>query len=382
MSQAEILASLATPVRKHLDPTAPLAPRMMAAKGLAPLSPKDMVVVIAGLTMDEDPTLSDAARTTLMKLPEKILQPVLETDLPAPVWGVLAVYLNGRDDMLERVITNRLTPDSALAELAPLASSRIVEILAENQERCLRSEALVRGLRQNTNIMRSSLDRLFDFLVRAGVIFEDMPEFAESLSRLSPTELLQAADNIALPPEITQLIDSGPIDNELLTADLEIHEVGQDDDSSETPNVEADADVARVPLQKLIMSLNAAQKVALAMKGNKEARSILLRDANRMVATAAIRNPRLTEQEVVAAAKSRSINDEVMRIISNSREMMRSYAVKLALVNNPKTPLTTAMRLLVILRQVDLRNVAKSKSVPGALAVQAKKMLATKSTSG
>ncbi|HET6345154.1 MAG TPA: hypothetical protein VFH51_09480, partial [Myxococcota bacterium] len=140
-----------------------------------------------------------------------------------------------------------------------------------------------------------------------------------------------------------------------------------------------DTNPERIPMLKLINSLNAAQKVALALKGNKEARAILLRESNRVIAVAAIKNPRITEQEIQAAAKSRSINDEVVRIICNSRDMTRSYGVKLALVYNPKTPLPVAMRFLGVLRGSDLKAVAKSKSIPSALANQAKKMLQSKS---
>lgn len=97
-----------------------------------------------------------------------------------------------------------------------------------------------------------------------------------------------------------------------------------------------------------------------------------------MVATSAIRSPRITEQEVVAAAQSRSVSDEVIRIIGSSKDMTRSYMVKVALVNNPKTPLTVAMRYLPLLRSTDLRNVAKSKGVTSAVANQAKRLMLAK----
>ena len=388
MSQEEILASVSQAARKHLDPALPMPPRMMAAKGVVPLPPRDMVMVLCGLMLDADEGLRTAATASLQKLPDKLLVPVLDGEVPPAVLAVLTTLV-GRDELLEKVIVHRATPDAALVALAPTAPARLVEMLAENQERCMRSEALLRGLRQNPNLLRSSLDRVFDFLVRAGVLYDDMPEFSESLARLSPSDLVAAADKVVLPDSVAELL-SEDVPPEAVTAALAaaaqglpenaLNGAGEGETADEAEAEEAPT--ARMPMQKLINGLNAAQKVALAMKGNKEARSILLRDSNRMVATATIRNPRLTEQEVVAAAKSRSINDEVIRIICNSRDMTRSYGVKLALVNNPKTPTPTAVRLLGTLRQSDLRNVAKSKSVPAALAVAARKMLTSKSTGG
>jgi hypothetical protein len=386
MTQAEILASLPQALHKHLDPAGPMPPRMMAAKGLAPLPPKDMVPVLCGLSLDADEALAAAAGATLQKLPDKILQAALDADLPPPVLGVLATALGSREELLEKIVVNRKTPDAALAQVAPTAPAKIIEILAENQERCLRSEVLVRGIRQNPAILRSSVDRLFDFLVRSGVVYDDMPEFAESLSRLSPTEVQAAAESVVLPDAVAALVDTGgaaPPDGVTELEGVEVVPL----DAAETAEGageaegvgEAEANPERIPMLKLINSLNAAQKVALALKGNKEARAILLRESNRVIAVAAIKNPRITEQEIQAAAKSRSINDEVVRIICNSRDMTRSYGVKLALVYNPKTPLPVAMRFLGVLRGSDLKAVAKSKSIPSALANQAKKMLQSKS---
>jgi hypothetical protein len=114
------------------------------------------------------------------------------------------------------------------------------------------------------------------------------------------------------------------------------------------------------------------------LRGNREARTLLVRDPNRVVAAAAIRSPRLTEQEIVSAAQSRSVCDEVIRIISNTREMMRPYGVKLALVNNPKTQAQTAMHILTLLRASDLKTVAKSKNVSAAVANHAKRLVLAK----
>jgi hypothetical protein len=355
---------------------------MMAAKGMVPLPPRDMVVVMCGLTLDGNAQLAEAARAGLTKLPDKILGPALDGDLPPAALGVLVQALAGREELLEKLVLNRATPDEALADLILTCSERLAEIIAGNQERCLRSERLVRAIPQSQSLLRSSRDRVFDFLVRSGVIHDNMPEFAEALSRLSPTEMQDMANNVQLPSEVAGLLDEGtavaapPVAAEVVgLAEAAAGAAGEGEAEGEKDEEE---EPGRVPMAKLINGLNAAQKVALALKGNREARAILIRDSNRVVATAVIKSPRITEQEVVAAAKSRSVSDEIIRIIANSKEMSRSYGVKVALVNNPKTPLQTATKYLSLLRQNDLKAIAKSKSVPSALATQAKRMLTNK----
>jgi hypothetical protein len=118
-----------------------------------------------------------------------------------------------------------------------------------------------------------------------------------------------------------------------------------------------------------------AQKIALAQKGNKTIRTHLVKDRNKLVATSAIKNPGVNEAEVVTIAGNRAVCDDVIRIISQNREWTRNYQVKLALITNPKTPLASSMRLLNSIRAGDLKNLAKSKNIPSALATAAKKLI-------
>jgi len=105
---------------------------------------------------------------------------------------------------------------------------------------------------------------------------------------------------------------------------------------------------------------------------------ILVRDSNRVVATAAAKSPKLTESDVVKICQMKNVHDDVLRIIANNKEWIKSYQIRLALVNNPKTPLQASMRFLSLLRDHDLETLSKSKSIPAALALQAKRIVAQK----
>ena len=58
--------------------------------------------------------------------------------------------------------------------------------------------------------------------------------------------------------------------------------------------------------------------------------------------------------------------------------MPRLNQVKLNLVNNPKCPISESMRFMNFLRDKDLREIARSKSVPSQVATQARRMLQRK----
>ena len=96
------------------------------------------------------------------------------------------------------------------------------------------------------------------------------------------------------------------------------------------------------PASIRINALSVGERVKLAYHGSREDRSILIRDANTTVAISVIKSGRLTPPEVVKFARNRNISGAVVDEIARSKIMLRDYAVKVALVNNPKTPLQVA----------------------------------------
>jgi hypothetical protein len=124
--------------------------------------------------------------------------------------------------------------------------------------------------------------------------------------------------------------------------------------------------------------MSVMQKIKLARMGNKEARGLLIRDRNKIVALSAISSPKMTLQEVATIAKSRNVNDEVLRVISRNREWTRDHQVKLGLATNPKTPLTEAMKFVNYLQDRELKNLMRSKDVPTAVSTHARRILMKK----
>ena len=127
----------------------------------------------------------------------------------------------------------------------------------------------------------------------------------------------------------------------------------------------------RASLFQKIQSMTVAEKIDLARNAPKEARTILLRDTNKVVQIAVITSPKITESEIIAIANNKQVSDEVLREIAMNREWLRNYQVRLALVNNPKTPLSIAMTQIPYINQRDLSMLAKSRAIPRPIIVAA-----------
>ncbi len=124
-----------------------------------------------------------------------------------------------------------------------------------------------------------------------------------------------------------------------------------------------------------IQKLSVSERILLALRGNKEVRTVLLRDTNREVVLTVLDNPKITETEIEILAKSRSVSDEILRKITKKREWMKNYAIILSLVTNPKTPPGIAVSLVSELKTRDISIIAKNRNVSEGVRGNAKKLL-------
>jgi hypothetical protein len=122
-----------------------------------------------------------------------------------------------------------------------------------------------------------------------------------------------------------------------------------------------------------------SQRIRRAMLGTASERLLLVRDSNRLVSQAAIKSPSIQENEVVRISASRSVGEDVLRIIALDREWTRSHQIKINLVQNPRTPFAFVAKLIPHLREHELKAIAKSKNVSGSVSQAAKQQLARKS---
>jgi hypothetical protein len=182
-----------------------------------------------------------------------------------------------------------------------------------------------------------------------------------------------SGDFHVLPPEKEEEASITKPLEDLLVETVRLQEESrQEKKGMETPEPETEA------LLQMIQKMTMIQKLRFAMRCNKEGRSLLIRDPNRAVQLAIVSNPRITDSEVAIIAWSKTSDEEVLRRISENREWIRHYQVRLGLARNPKSPMPIATRLLPTLKPEDLLQIAKSKEVPALIAQSARRQILQK----
>lgn len=271
------------------------------------------------------------------------------------------------------------TPPEALVGLAgdPMAEGEALAALAADATALRRAPAVVAALYHNPRVSMSVAHRAILTAHQAGIRCDDFPELAELAAVVT-------ADPAALDPAVA---DAGVAAALQATAGAADEGDGTSDDGPTTSaSAPAGSPVSAAPPAKGqrrqvvidFTKLKLYEKIRLATLGNAYCRQNLLRDANRMVAMAAIRSPQITDGEVAKAAGNRALSEDVIRYIANRKELVKQYAVKAALVGNAKCPLAVALRLLPTLHGEDIKALARSKNIPAALSVAAKKLAAAR----
>ena len=348
----KIKLTLSPQAERYARRDAPRDARLMAARGALPLAPIELATVLFALMHDPDPEVKSTARESLENLPDNILSPVCTGETHPALLSHLAHALKDNDARVETIALNAAADDSTIAFLATLPYKRVVDIVSNNQERMMRAPEIVEALGDNPLTGRSVIERILSFL---GMEEPDAgPEAAGPISDADAEAALRAVLGADLGSFARNLIE-------------ETGEDGGDDVQRESTN-----------LYSLIQRMSVFQKIKLARIGNKEARGLLIRDRNKVVAVAAISSPKISDNEVVAIAQSRNVSDEVLRMVAANRQWTRNYQVKLALSTNPKTPQPMAMKFVNYLQDNDLRSIVKSKDVPSVVSLHARRILMKK----
>jgi len=130
-------------------------------------------------------------------------------------------------------------------------------------------------------------------------------------------------------------------------------------------------------LQK-IAKLDIKGRIALAMRGGKEERSILIRDSTKLVAIAVLESPKVTDGEVEAFALQKNVLEAVLRGIPMKRRFAKNYSIMRNLVFNPRTPLDLSLGLMKNLLVHDLKNLSGNKEVSDTIRKLALRMFRQK----
>jgi hypothetical protein len=147
------------------------------------------------------------------------------------------------------------------------------------------------------------------------------------------------------------------------------------------PAVNPNTPAAVAPKQNSMQKINGLDvkgRIQLALKGNKEERSLLIRDGTKVVALAVLEAPKLTDGEVEKFALQKNVLEAVLRYIPLKRRFMKNYIVVRNLVANPRTPLDLGLGLMKHLLINDLKNLSCNKEVSETVRKLAMKMFKQK----
>jgi hypothetical protein len=364
------ITALPAPAQRMLAPGAPPPLKLMAAKGIAPgLKPEAIVTLVCVFIGDPDSMLAQTARGTLEGLPMPVLLGALSTDLQGPVLELLAEVQHTDSSVVSRLLAARNITSRALEIVAEKANESIGELVAASDSVLLRFPRVIEKLYLNRRVRMSTADRLVDLAVRNDIEL-NIPAFKQAAAAIANQLIAEPTEEPTFDDELFRKTEEIARQTAALVGDEDTHETN--DEGVEELNEKLQ------PLYAQLATMSISQKIRRATLGTGPERMLLVRDSNRLVATAAATSPMLNESEAARIASSRSVSDDVLRLIAQNRDFTRSYQIKLNLVSNPRTPFTFASRLIPLLRDNDLRSLSKSKNVPGAVSTAVKQQLQRK----
>src|SRR3954469_13917391 len=152
---------------------------------------------------------------------------------------------------------------------------------------------------------------------------------------------------------------------------------------TEAPLIDTLAELAEVPAaegvedgeRKMLSSLPVIERMKLAMKGTREQRAQLVRDANKLVSAAVLSSPKVNEAEIESFTKMGNVSEDVLRVIGQNRAWTKSYGIVLGLCRHPKTPPAIAMNFAQRLSEKDLKAISTDRNAKEGLRLLARKML-------
>jgi hypothetical protein len=395
-----------------------------AAKGALSVPPDEAIEILVYLAK-HNKVFGDLARMTLAGWDEKSsLAAASDAKTPREVLDYLVAPENLRPKLLPGLMENPSVPNGQLAKFAISASPEAIAAMLQSP-RVRASAEVLKSLRSNPYLkidQSSAIDNLLNAkapeptpvpglagIAASGPLadeavatksIEPVPDAASIAGDEAevPDEAVSAylsenAAEIATTPEkpfqpvggIVDLLgtDYYPVSENKEMAEIEgsAEKVAAESASTAAAAVVVSKAAAANPqpahrdnaVQK-INRLDIKGRIQLALKGNKEERSLLIRDGTKVVALAVLEAPKLSDGEVEKFALQKNVLEAVLRQIPLKRRFMKNYIVVRNLVSNPRTPLDLGLGLMKHLQTQDLKNISTNKEVSETVRKLAMKM--------
>ena len=138
---------------------------------------------------------------------------------------------------------------------------------------------------------------------------------------------------------------------------------------------ESYTDEQRQNLYEKILAMGVPEKQRLAALANREARSLLIRDPNKMISLNVLKNAKINESEILHYARRRDLSPDILSAIAQDQKWKKNYPMKFALASNPKTPFSVSVSFVSQLYERELKLLSRDKNVPSVLRRRAQEIL-------
>lgn len=274
--------------------------------------------LLAILAADADRSIAERAQNVLLSLPIGSFQTALaHADTDPRFFTFCALYMGDKPGVADALGKNPACPAGVVARVARHLTSEGIQSLLDNIERLISDPGLLPALAQSQGASAAQQALLGEIQEKHGFSEEDLEEAAAQ-------------------------VEPDPVKRETLT--------------------------------RKIMRMNVVERLTLALKGDREARMLLIRDPNKLVQKCVLQSPRVSDTEVESFAAMGNVSEEVLRTISLTRKFMKSYSIAKNLVCNPKTPIDISLHILPRLTATDLKVLCTNKNIPDTLRSMAVKL--------
>jgi len=388
---------------------------MAASRGSLAVPPREMIEILVHLAV-HNKVFGQQAQLTLAGWDEAVSRTVAaDPTTPKEVLEYMISPKNLRPVLLPALLSNPSVCEESLIELAGRAPADVAEIMLKS-ERVERCPKLKEVLQSNPNVIPAPVKEI-DPTASVAAPYQPVEPAVATLQE----EALPVPDPLIAETRGQEGISDSGILAYLAEHNNEICAEGEKEfqpiggfyeelvpdaavqfpvaTESNAEAIEANAEAApatvvtktsgagaaaaakRAPAKKTFLNPNeergsALQKISrldikgriqLAMKGNKEERSLLIRDGTKVVALAVLESPKITDGEVEKIASQKNVLEAVLRAIPLKRRFAKNYAIMRNLTFNPRTPLDLSLTLVKNLLVNDLRNLAGNKEVSDTL---------------
>lgn len=355
--------------------------KLAAARGALPIPREDLIELWVQLRGDGDGEVRLACKESLAGVAESEWVDLLPAhEFPPPVLDFAIRILGKNPKILQAALLNPVAPVPTVAWLAAQVPGWGVDLILENQRRLITNPDIVVGLLGNPNLDPTQVRRLFDLSEQ---FFRDhavIPAILHSKYGLKlghaggelyveKEALEEPVEEVEAPPRDTGAVPA--LEEELEKAAAEVLEEELPVEGLEEGGLTAEKFQT---LYQRLLTMTVPAKIQLALKGNSEARGLLIRDNNKVVQTAVLDCPKLKDSEVELFAKLRNLPEEIFRKIGSKHDWMKKYPVVRSLVFNPKVPPAISMNLLPRILDGDLQILMKDRNVTELVRREAKKV--------